>query len=110
MIVRLIGHEGINEKPDLRRLLQSCIDYLQNETEGVWKNASITIYDGTDMYAIVSGTGTHEFICSMEDGEPLIDDLSCPGYKRRKTTHMAQVHKSQGVSRYIPSYRGCVII
>lgn len=96
IIIKCIGHEGIKEKEDLRRLLQSCIDYLQNETETVWKNASITIYDEADnVYTIVSGTGKHQFICRMEDGEPLIVDLLCTGHKKRKTTQRAQVHPSQ---------------
>lgn len=77
MIIRYIGHEGVDEKPGLRRLLQACIDYLQTEAEGVWKNASITIYDDDDddVYTIASGTRKHQFICSMQNGEPRINEI-----------------------------------
>lgn len=73
MIVRYIGHEGVDTNPGLRRLLHACIDFLRTETEWFWKNASITIYDEDDnMYRIISGTNKHQFICRMKDGEPFI--------------------------------------
>lgn len=73
MIVRYVGHEGAEDKPRLRPLLQACIDFLQTEAEEVWKNASISIYDVEDnMYTITSGIKKHQFICWMKDGEPFI--------------------------------------
>lgn len=89
MIVRYIGHEGVDEKQDLRRLLQACIDFLQTEAEGVWKNASITIYDEDDnVYTIASGTRKHQFICSMENGEPRINVIkSVSEHKKPKIDH-----------------------
>lgn len=84
MIVRYIGHEGVDQKRGLRRLLQACIDFLQTEAEGVWKNASITIYDDDDdVYTIASGRRKHQFICSMENGEPCINVIkSVSGHKK----------------------------
>ena len=96
MIIRYVGHEGVKEKHDLRRLLQACIDYLQNEAEGFWKNASITIYDDDDMYKIVSGTKKHQFICRMKNGEPIIIEKSASEYKKHKSTHKAPRAQTQG--------------
>ena len=91
MIVRHIGHEGVEEKPNLRRLLHACIDYLQNENEHFWKNASITIYDEADnMYKIASGTRKHQFICRMKNGEPFIKEKMGSETKKHKTTSRAQ--------------------
>lgn len=89
MIVRYIGHEGVDKKRGLRRLLQACIDFLQTEAEGVWKNASITIYDDDDdVYTIASGWRKHQFICSMENGEPCINVIkSVSGHKKTKINH-----------------------
>nr|XP_022286859.1 uncharacterized protein LOC111099730 isoform X2 [Crassostrea virginica] len=73
MIVRFIGHEGVEEKHGLRQLLQACIDYLQHETEEVWRSALITIYDKEDnVYKIASGDRHNKFICRMKKGEPFI--------------------------------------
>lgn len=75
MIVQHIGHEGVEKKQNLRRLLQACIDYLQNEKESFWENASFTIYDEDDnMYKIASGKRKHQFICRLINGEPVIRD------------------------------------
>lgn len=75
MIVQHIGHEGVEKKQNLRRLLQACIDYLQNEKESFWENASFTIYDEDDnMYKIASGKRKHQFICRLINGEPVIKD------------------------------------
>lgn len=89
MIVRCIGNEGNDEKPGLRRLLQACIDFLQTEAEGFWKNASITIYDEDDnMYKIASGTRKHQFICRMKNGEPFIKEkTSVSEHKKPKPNH-----------------------
>lgn len=89
MIVRFVGHEGIQEKSSLRRLLQACIDFLQTETEDFWKNASITIYDDDDnMYKIVSGTRKHQFICRMKDDEPFLNKKnSFSDHKKPKINH-----------------------
>lgn len=75
MIVRYVGHEGMEEKLSLRSLLQYCIDFLQTHSPKFWKDASITIYDEDDnMYKIASGNMKHQFICQMTDGEPCISD------------------------------------
>lgn len=89
MIVRYIGHEGVDEKPGLRRLLQACIDFLRTEAEGFWKNASITIYDEDDeMYKIASGTRKHQFICRMKNGDPFIKEKkSSSEHKKSKPYH-----------------------
>lgn len=96
MIICYVGHEGVKEKHNLRRLLQACIDYLQNEAEGFWKNAAITIYDDDDMYKIVSGTKKHQFICRMKNGEPIIIEKSASEYKKHKSTHKAPRAQTQG--------------
>lgn len=75
MIIRYVGHEGLEEKAGLRCLLQACIDFLQTEAGGVWKNASITIFDEDfNKYEIASGTKTHQFICRMKNGKPFIKE------------------------------------
>lgn len=75
MIVRYVGHEGLEEKAGLRCLLQACIDFLQTEADEVWKNASITIFDeDLNKYEIASGTKTHQFICRMKNGNPFIKE------------------------------------
>lgn len=73
MIRDYTGNEGSNENPDLCRLLQTCLDFLQTESKPIWKNASFTIYDPEEnMYKITSGTRRHQFICRMKNGEPFI--------------------------------------
>ena len=73
MIIRLIGHEGVEDKECLRHLLHSCIDFVQKNDGLLWENASITIYDEDDnMYEIASGDRRHKFICRMKNGEPVI--------------------------------------
>lgn len=75
MIIRHVGHEGSEDKYGLRRLLQTCIDFLPTRTADVWRNASITIYDEDDnMFKIGSGKMKHQFICQMSNGEPFIND------------------------------------
>lgn len=75
MIIRHVGHEGTEDKYGLRRLLQTCIDFLPTRTADVWRNASITIYDEEDnMFKIGSGEMKHQFICQMSNGEPFIND------------------------------------
>lgn len=75
MIIHHVGHEGSEDKHGLRRLLQTCIDFLQTRTADVWRNASITIYDeDNNMYKIGSGEMKHQFICQMSNGEPFIND------------------------------------
>ncbi|XP_062597222.1 uncharacterized protein LOC134258699 [Saccostrea cucullata] len=102
MIIRHVGHEGVDEKPDLRRLLQACIDHLQTESESFWRNASITIYDEDDnMYKIASGTKKHQFICRMKNGEPFIKDKKAvsehkkPKQSQPPSTAHGHPHKTQ---------------
>lgn len=103
MIVRYIGHEGVDKKPGLRRLLQACIDFLQTEAGGFWKNASITIYDEDDnMYKIASGTRKHQFICRMKNGEPFIKEKkSVSEHKKPKPNH-----KTSTETTHDPSHKG----
>lgn len=90
MIIRCIGHEGVDEKPELRRLLQACIDYLQQETEDVWRSALITVYDNEDnVYKIASGTRHYRFICRMKNEEPFIKSKFESEPKRSKSLHGA---------------------
>lgn len=107
MIVRCIGNEGNDKKPGLRRLLQACIDFLQTEAEGFWKNASITIYDEDDnMYMIASGTRKHQFICRMKNGEPFImEKTSLSGHKKPKPNHKTATDSTHDPSqkRHDPS-------
>lgn len=85
MIIRLIGHEGVHGKESLRRLLHVCIDFVQKNDGGLWENASIRIYDEDDhMYEIASGDRRHQFICRMNNGEPIIIDKNM--CLRRNTT------------------------
>lgn len=73
IITCYVGHEGMDDKRGLRRLLQTCIDFLQTKNPEFWRNASITIYDENDnMINIGSGRMKHQFICQMENGEPKI--------------------------------------
>lgn len=75
MMIRFVGNEGVKEKPDLRRLFQACINFLQTDIkgEGFWTNASITIYDDDiNIYKIASGTRKHQFICRIKSGTPII--------------------------------------
>lgn len=100
MIIRHVGHEGVDEKPGLRRLLQACIDFLQTEAEGFWKNASITIYDeDANMYKIASGTRKHQFICRMKTGEPVIKEKkSVSEHKKPKPTNTTNDPSQTGCS------------
>ncbi|XP_062569567.1 uncharacterized protein LOC134231575, partial [Saccostrea cucullata] len=86
MIIRYVGHEGTEAKPGLRKILQTCIDFLQTEAAGVWKNASFTIYDEDDnMYSIASGNKKYRFICGIEDGKPYIkEEMGGPSRKKPK--------------------------
>lgn len=75
MMIRFVGNEGVKEKPDLRRLFQACINFLQTDIKGggFWTNASITIYDDDiNIYKIASGTRKHQFICRIKSGTPII--------------------------------------
>lgn len=73
MIIRYVGHEGLEEKAGLRCLLQACINFLQTKADEVWKNASITIFDeDLNKYEIASGAKTHQFLCRMIDRIPSI--------------------------------------
>lgn len=75
MIRDYSGNESAEKNEGLRKLLQTCIDFIQTESkaEAFWENASITIYDQEDnMYKITSGTRRHQFICRMKNGEPFI--------------------------------------
>lgn len=100
MIIRHVGHEGVDEKPGLRRLFQACIDFLQREAEGFWKNASITIYDeDTNMYKIASGTRKHQFICRMKTGEPdITEKKSVSEHKKPKPTKTSNDPSQTGCS------------
>ncbi|XP_033727322.1 uncharacterized protein LOC117316696 [Pecten maximus] len=65
LILKQCGNEGTvdnEEKGSMRRLLQEAIDYLPKEKVGVWKNATVTIYDikGNSL-EITSGRGRHQF-------------------------------------------------
>jgi hypothetical protein len=67
---------------------------LQTEGVGVWRNASITIYDeDDDMYKIVSGTKKYQFICRMKNGEPFIKDKF--GAHQQKKTNAYQQEPTQ---------------
>ncbi|XP_052689501.1 uncharacterized protein LOC128167685 [Crassostrea angulata] len=103
MIIRYIGHEGVAEKPGLRRLLQACIDFLQTQPGDFWKNASITIYDEDDkLYKIASGTRKHQFICRMKNGEPFIKEKkSISEHKEAKPNH-----KPSTETTHDPSQKG----
>lgn len=73
IITCYVGHEGMEDKHGLRRLLQTCIDFLQTKNGEFWRNALITIYDENDnMINIGSGRMKHQFICQMENGAPNI--------------------------------------
>lgn len=104
MIVKHIGHEGVEENKNLRRLLQTCIDYLQKEKDSFWENASITIYDEDDnMYKIASGKRKHQFICRLINGEPVIREKGVAGSKKPKTTDSGSSHQ------YYDGWRSCAI-
>lgn len=65
IILKQCGNEGSidnEEKGSMRRLLQEAIDYLPKEKPGVWKNATVTIYDikGNSL-EITSGHGGNQF-------------------------------------------------
>lgn len=74
MQLSYVGNEGVRDKAGLRQLVQACIDILQTEAEGFWKDASITFYDEDEkMYKISSGS-KNEFICRMKNGKPIIKE------------------------------------
>lgn len=74
MQLSYVGNEGVRDKAGLRQLVQACIDILQTEAEGFWKDASITFYDEDEkMYKISSGS-KNRLICRMKNGEPIIID------------------------------------
>lgn len=112
MIIQHVGHEGVEEKPVLRRLLQACIDFLQTETGHFWKNASITIYDDEDkMYKIASGTKKHQFICEMKNGEPFIKDRKAPSEKTRiQSTQRFSTDINDDPSRERGDRQHCAIV
>lgn len=89
MIVRYIGHEGVDEKTSLRRLLQACIDFLPERPMGIWKNASITIYNvDKNMYKIASQKEKHQFTCRMKNEKPFIsEETSVSEHKKPKPNH-----------------------
>lgn len=66
IIVKYCGNEGNVEnesKTSLRKLLQASSDYLQKESDKVWKNAEIHIYDNDDLaLTIKSGKGENSFV------------------------------------------------
>ncbi|XP_065923208.1 uncharacterized protein [Magallana gigas] len=111
MIIQHVGHEGVEDKPVLRRLLQACIDFLQTETGNVWKNASITIYDDEDkMYKIASGTKKHQFICQMKNGEPFIKDRKGSSEKTRiQSTPRSTTDITDDTSRERGDGQNCTI-
>lgn len=95
MIVHYIGHEGIEDKSGLRRLLQACIDFLKTNPERSWRDASIAIYDEDDrMYKIASGSKTRQFICRMKDGEPFIKEKTSVAENQPRTQHYMPFHET----------------
>lgn len=96
IVICHVGHEGMEDKHGLRRLLQTCIDFLQTKNQEVWKNASITIYDENDnMIKIGSGMMKHQFICQMTNGVPEIFD---------KMLDQKQIH-GPAISKYINFFK-----
>lgn len=51
--------------------IHACIDFLQIESEEIWINASITIYN---LYEIARGTIKHQLICRMKIEKPFIKE------------------------------------
>lgn len=107
MIVRYVDLEGVQEKPSLRCLLQACIKFQQKKTGGFWKNASITVFDvDKNIYKIVSGTGKHQFICWMENGDPLIKEKTLDSEnKKPKSHHMPSTETTHNSSQMVSSYK-----
>ena len=68
VIVKTCGNEGSEDsegKANMRRLLQSTIEYLEKEKEKVWVNAEVTVYDDYgNTIIMVSGSGRCKFIVS----------------------------------------------
>ncbi|KAK3103037.1 hypothetical protein FSP39_015949 [Pinctada imbricata] len=79
--LKFVGNEGVDTdgtKAMRRKLIQTCIDFLKEKAESVWKNAEMSIYD-SEFNAIVlrSGTARYSFVCYADEfGEPKITDVS----------------------------------
>lgn len=103
MILDYCGNEANKKNEGLRKLLQTCIDFLQTESEAFWENASITIYDQDDnMYKITSGTRRHQFICRMKNREPFI-------MKKKVVSNYTPKHKGTRKPIYMYEYQ-CAIL
>lgn len=96
MIRDYSGNESSKKNEGLRKLLQTCIDFIQTESkaEAFWENASITIYDQEEnMYKITSGTRRHQFICRMKNGEPFI-------MEKKVVSQYTKKHKDRNMHEY----------
>lgn len=96
MIRDYSGNESSKKNEGLRKLLQTCIDFIQTESkaEAFWENASITIYDQEEnMYKITSGTRRHQFICRMKNGEPFI-------MEKKVVSQYTKKHKDRNMYEY----------
>lgn len=108
MQLSYIGNEGVKDKAGLRHLLQACIDFLQTEAAGFWKDASITIYDEDEkMYKIVSGS-KNQFICRMKNGEPFIKDKYGISEPKKPRSYRASTDTSHNPSQKGYNY-SCLI-
>ncbi|XP_069104841.1 uncharacterized protein [Argopecten irradians] len=71
IIIKQCGNEGCidnDEKTSMRRLLQEVIDYLPKQSNRVWENATVTIYDiNGNTLKITSGKGGNQFFVNHND-------------------------------------------
>ncbi|KAK3096870.1 hypothetical protein FSP39_004204, partial [Pinctada imbricata] len=79
--IKLVGNEGVDTDQtteNRRKMIQSCIDFLRQRPQNIWKNAEFSIYDtGFNGIIIRSGKGKHAFLCIMDEKEqPVISDVS----------------------------------
>jgi hypothetical protein len=77
IILKMCGNEGTEDDANqatIRRLLQEIINYTDEESESVWRNASLTLFDKNfAYYTITSGRGQNKFVVSYDGfGNPKV--------------------------------------
>lgn len=103
-IIKYIGNEGseVDErKQELRRSLQAAIDYIQtHEVEGIWENATMTVYDSAcNKFEFISGKGKNTFLVNYVRNEPKITYTVGHKIKTLETTNGIVVPKRGFFSR-----------
>lgn len=77
---------------NMRRLLQSTIEYLETEKKEVWLNAEVTVFDDFgNTIIMVSGGGRHKFTVSNNgNNETEVVNTKRPGFFYRLKSHFCE--------------------